>query len=116
MSPSHPRTPRQVINFSKQKGKEIIANFDGGLITSDAGIVWIAELDKKLGITEKFGNCFQDHRHQSYVDHSVHELLAQRLYGIILGYEDVNDHDKLRHDPALKIALEKLNELEDKKG
>ncbi len=56
MSPSHPRTPRQVINFSKQKGKEIIANFDGGLITSDAGIFWIAELDKKLGITEKFGN------------------------------------------------------------
>ncbi|EAM48563.1 hypothetical protein CwatDRAFT_0763 [Crocosphaera watsonii WH 8501] len=71
-------------------------------------------MDKKLGITEKFGNCFQDHRHQSCVDHSVHELLAQRLYGIILGYEDVNDHDKLRHDPALKIALEKLNELEDK--
>ena len=49
MSPSHPRTPRQVINCSKQKGKEIIANFDGGLITSDAGIVWIAELDKKTG-------------------------------------------------------------------
>jgi len=75
-----------------------------------------AELDKKLGITEKFANCFQDHRHQSYVDHSVHQLLAQRLYGIILGYEDINDHDKLRHEPALAIALEKLKDLEDKEG
>ena len=116
MIPSYSQKSRQFINFSKQKGKEIIANFDGGLITSDAGIIWIAELDKKLGITEKFANCFQDYRHPSYVDHSLHQLLAQRLYGIILGYEDVNDHDKLRHDSALAIALEKLNNLEDKEG
>lgn len=109
MSPHYSRKNCQLINFSKQKGKEIIANFEGGLITSDAGIVWIAELDKKLGITEKFANCFQDYRHPSYVNHSVHELLAQRVYGIILGYEDVNDHDQLRHDPSLKIALEKLD-------
>ena len=104
MSPRNSRKTRKVINFSKQKGKEIIPNFEGGLITSDAGIVWIAELDKKLGIIEKFTNCFQDHRHPSYVDHSVHQLLAQRVYGIILGYEDINDHDQLRYDPALKIA------------
>ncbi|MDJ0582353.1 IS1380 family transposase [Crocosphaera sp.] len=116
MSPHHPLTIRQAINFSKQKGKEMIANFDGGLITSDAGIVWIAELDKKLGITEKLANCFQDHRHPSYVDHSVHQLLAQRLYGIILGYEDVNDHDKLRYDPALKIALERLDWIQSNQG
>ena len=105
MIPSYSQKPRQVINFSKPKGKEIIANFEGGLITSDAGIIWIGELDKKLGITEKFANCFRDYRHPSYVDYSVHQLLAQRVYGIILGYEDVNDHDQLRHDPSLKIAL-----------
>ena len=104
MIPSYSQENRQFVNFSKQKGTEIIANFDGGLITSDAGIIWIAELDKKLGIIEKFTNCFQDHRHPSYVDHSVHQLLAQRVYGIILGYEDINDHDQLRYDPALKIA------------
>ena len=92
MNHKNPQKPPKLINFSNQKGKEIIANFDGGIITSDAGIVWIAEFDKKLEITGKFANCFQDHRHQSYVDHSVHQLLAQRLYGIILGYEDVNDH------------------------
>ena len=52
---------------------------------------------------------FRDYRAESYVDYSVHQLLAQRVYGIVLGYEDVNDHDKLRSDPALAIALSKLN-------
>ena len=104
MIPSYSPKSRQLINFGKQNGKEIIANFDGGIITSDAGIIWIAELDKRLGITKKFAQCFRDYRHPSYIEHSVHQLLAQRIYGIILGYEDINDHDKLRHDPALKIA------------
>ncbi len=69
----------------------------------------IAELDEKLKITARFAECFQDHRNLSYIDYSVHQLLAPRIYGITLGYEDVNDHDKLRHDPALAIALKKLN-------
>ena len=97
------------LNLGKVKGKEVIANFDGGKITSNAGIVLMAELDKKLKITAKFADCFQDNRNSSYVDYSVHQLLAQRIYGIALGYEDINDHDKLRHDPALEIALSKLN-------
>ena len=109
MIPSYSPKSRQVLNFGKQKGRELIANFDGGLITSDGGIIWIAELDKKLGITEKFSKCFRDYRHLSYVEYSINQLLAQRVYGIILGYEDINDHDKLRHDPAWKIALERLD-------
>ncbi len=96
------------IKLGRIKGREIIANFKGGKITSDAGIILIAELDKKLKITEKFAKCFQDYRHKNYTNYSLVKLLAQRLYGIILGYEDVNDHDKIRHDPALQIALEKL--------
>jgi hypothetical protein len=72
----------------------------------------MAELDKKLKITSHFAECFQDYRDSSYVNYSVHQLLAQRVYGIVLGYEDVNDHDKLRNDPALAIALEKLNFIE----
>ena len=88
------------LNFGKKKGKEIIANFNGGQITSDAGIVMLAELDKRLKITARFAECFQDHRNLAYVDYSVHQLLAQRVYGIALGYEDVNDHDQLRYDPA----------------
>lgn len=105
---SRPKISQQ-LNLGKLKGKELIANFDGGIITSDAGIVLIAELDEKLKITARFAECFQDHRNLSYIDYSVHQLLAQRVYGITLGYEDVNDHDKLRHDPALEIAFKKLN-------
>ncbi len=72
----------------------------------------MAELDKKLKITARFAECFQAHRNLSDLDYSVHHLLAQRVYGIILGYEDVNDHDKLRYAPALAIALEKLDLIE----
>jgi hypothetical protein len=97
------------LNLGKKKGKELLANFNGGRITSDAGIVWLAELDKKLRITARFAECFQDHRNLAYLDYTVHQLLAQRVYGIALGYEDVNDHEQLRYDPALAIALEKLN-------
>ena len=109
MTPTSRLKISQQLNLGKLKGKELIANFDGGIITSDAGIVLIAELDEKLKITARFAECFQDHRNLSYIDYSVHQLLAQRIYGITLGYEDVNDHDKLRHDPALAIALKKLN-------
>ncbi len=104
------------LNFVKVKWKEIIANFSGGRITSDAGIVLMGELDKKLKITDRFAECFQDHRNLSYVDYSVHQLVAQRIYALVLGYEDVNDHDKLRHDPALAIALEKLDFIESNQG
>ncbi len=112
MTPSLAEDRSQQLNFGRLKGREVIANFDGGRITSDAGIALIAELDKKLKITARFAECFRDYRNISYVDHSLHHLLSQRVYGIILGYEDVNDHDKLRHDPALAIALEKLNFIE----
>ncbi len=105
---------RKHFNLGRIRGREIIANFDGGRISSDTGIILIAELDKKLKITQKFANCFQDYRHTSYANYSLIKLLAQRLYGIILGYEDVNDHDLLRHDPALQIALEKLSIIDSK--
>ena len=102
-------------NFGIIKGRKIIADFSGGRITSDAGIVLLAELDRKLKITEKFAQCFRDYRDSSYINYSVHQLLAQRVYGISLGYEDVNDHDKLRYDPALAIALEKLDFINSEK-
>ena len=109
MTPSSTQCIPNQLNFGSIKGRKVIADFSGGRITSDAGIVLMAELDKKLKITSRFAECFQDYRSASYVDYSVHQLLAQRVYGIVLGYEDVNDHDKLRYDPALAIALEKLN-------
>ena len=107
--------PKQ-LNFGRLKGRKVIADFSGGRITSDAGIVLMAELDRKLRIISRFAECFRDYRDLSYVNYSVHELLAQRVYGIILGYEDVNDHDKLRYDPALEIALKKLDFINSKKS
>lgn len=109
MTPSSPDYIPNQLKFGSLKGRKVIADFSGGIITSDAGIVLMAELDRKLKITSRFAECFRDYRDLSYVDYSVHQLLAPRVYGIVLGYEDVNDHDKLRYDPALAIALEKLD-------
>jgi hypothetical protein len=100
--------PRSV-QFGNSQRQRRITNFAGGRITSDAGIVLMAELEKKLRITARFAKCFREHRNLSYVDYSVHELLAQGVYGIVLGYEDVNDQDKLRYDPALALALGRLD-------
>jgi hypothetical protein len=107
MTPSATQCIPAQFNLGTLKGRDVITNFAGGRITSDAGIV-MAELEKKLRITARFAKCFREHRNLSYVDYSVHELLAQGVYGIVLGYEDVNDQDKL-HDPALALALGRLD-------
>ncbi len=118
MTPSYRKkaSTHKQFNLGKLKSKEIIANFSGGKITSNAGIILIAELDKKLKISKSLANSFQDYRNSSYIDYSVEQLVTQRIYGLVLGYEDVNDHDKLRHDAALAIALEKLDKLESNQG
>ena len=104
MTPSFTNYSPNYFNLGSIKRRKVITDFTGGRITSDAGIILLAELDRKLKITDKFARCFQDYRDSSYTYYSVHKLLAQRVYGIVLGYEDVNDHDKLRYDPALEIA------------
>lgn len=112
MTPSNSRKNRKVFHFEKQRGKKVVVDFSGGLITSNTGILLIAELDRRLKITEKFAKCFRDYRHPSYIDYSLKQLLAQRIYGLILGYEDLNDHDYLRNDPIFILALEKLDFIE----
>ena len=99
-------------SFGRAKGRNVIANFKGGTLTSDGGLVLVAELDKKRQITARFASCFTDHRHQGYVEHSLVDLVAQRIYGLIQGYEDLNDHEKLRSDPVFAIALGKLSHNE----
>jgi hypothetical protein len=91
-------------NFGRVKGRNVIANFKGGTLTSDGGLVLVAELDKKRQITARFAECLSAHRHQGYVEHSVADLVAQRTYGLIQGYEDLNDHERLRFDPVFAIA------------
>ena len=83
MTPSSTKYIANQLNFGSLKGRQVIADFTGGIITSDAGIVLLAELDKKLKITAKFAECFRDYRSSSYTDYSVHQLLAQRVYGIV---------------------------------
>ncbi len=80
MTPSSTECIPNQLNFGSVKRRKVIANFSGGKITSDAGIVLMAELDRKLRITSHFAECFRDYRDLSYIDYSVHQLLAQRVY------------------------------------
>jgi hypothetical protein len=83
------------------------ADFEGGAITSDGGGLLLREVEKRTGIIQRFGECFRDHREAERIEHTVRELVAQRVYGLALGYEDLNDHDELRGDPLLAVLAEK---------
>jgi hypothetical protein len=83
------------------------ANFDGGTLTSDGGGLLLREVEKRTGIVERFAGCFTDHRDAERIEHTVRELVGQRVYGLALGYEDLNDHDQLRQDPMLAVLVEK---------
>jgi hypothetical protein len=85
-----------------------MAAFDGGSITSDAGALLLGQADRALGLSERFAACFTDWRNAELIEHTVRTLVMQRVVGIALGYEDLNDHDKLRHDPILAVLAGKL--------
>ncbi len=87
--------------------REVQGRFDGGAITSDAGGLLLREVEKRTGIIARFAVCFRDHRVKEQVEHTVKELVAQRVYALALGYEDLNDHDQLRQDPLLAVLAEK---------
>jgi hypothetical protein len=89
--------------FEGFEKRAVVASFDGGAITSDAGALLLRETDRILGMSERVAGCFTDHRDQTRVDHTVQTMVAQRIHGIALGYEDLNDHDDLRHDPVLAL-------------
>jgi hypothetical protein len=89
--------------FSGFGPRAVIAAFDGGEITSDAGGLLLRETAKRLDLFPRMAACFDDHRDPSRVRHPLADLLAQRVTGIALGYEDLTDHDSLRHDPLLKL-------------
>jgi hypothetical protein len=87
----------------------MVGRFDGGTITSDAGGLLLREVEKRTGIIERFATCFRDYRKEGQVEHTVRELVAQRVYALALGYEDLNDHEQLRQDPLLAILAEKAD-------
>jgi hypothetical protein len=97
-----------LFDFAPVAGRQVVAGFDGGAITSDAGALLLGATDRVIGLTERFAACFTDHRRADLVEHSVRTLLTQRVVGIALGYEDLTDHDELRHDPVLAVLAGKL--------
>ncbi len=98
-----------VFGFHPLKQREIRAQFDGGAITSDGGGLLLREVEKRIGILHQFAACFTDYRNADLIEHTVKELVAQRVYGLALGYEDLNDHEELRNDPLLAVLVEKAN-------
>lgn len=95
--------------FHSLGSREVVAKFDGGDITSDAGGLMLREVEQRTGILKKFAGCFVDYRDPEVIEHSVEDLVAQRIYGLCLGYEDLNDHDQLRADPLLAAMVGKAD-------
>ena len=93
--------------FAALYRREVVAEFDGGDITTDAGGLLLREVDRRLGLTARVAACFTDYRRPDQIEHPVRGLVAQRLYGLALGYEDLNDHDQLRGDPLLGVLIGK---------
>src|SRR6202790_4991169 len=81
--------------------REIVARFDGGTISSDGGALLLRQTDRRLNLLPRLAECFLDGRNQELIDHTIQEMLAQRVYGLALGYEDINDHE--RKDPVFGV-------------
>ena len=97
--------------FHQLSQRKVKARFDGGKITSDAGVLLLREVERGTGLIAGLAECFRDHRDARLIEHTVEELLGQRIYGLCLGYEDLNDHDQLRTDPMLAVAVNKADPL-----
>jgi hypothetical protein len=95
-------------DFGRVEGRLVEATFDAGLVTSDAGALLLGATDRAIDLVGRFANCFRDHRRQDLIEHTVATLIGQRVFGIALGYEDLNDHDELRHDPLMAVLSGKL--------
>jgi hypothetical protein len=97
-----------LFGFARLDGRSVVAAFDGGKITSDAGALLLAATDRAVGLIDRLARCFSDSRSQDLVEHTVATMVGQRIFGIALGYEDVVDHDELRHDPIMAVLAGKL--------
>jgi len=97
-----------LFEFARVEGRAVVASFDGGRITSDAGAVLLGAADRVIGLTRRLAGCFTDARNPAFIEHEVETLVMQRVVGIALGYEDLIDHDELRHDPVLATLAGKL--------
>jgi Transposase DDE domain group 1 len=99
---------RDLFGYEVVEGRRVVAAFDGGEVTSDAGALLLGATDRAIGLVSRFAACFADGRTQALIEHSIAAMVAQRVFGIALGYEDIVDHDQLRHDPVLAALAGKL--------
>ena len=102
---------QQSFPFHPLGRRDVVGRFDGGQISSDAGGLLLRETERATGIMRQFAACFTDHRDPDLIEHTVEQLVAQRIYALALGYEDLNDHDDLRHDPLLAVLVGKKDPL-----
>ena len=96
-------------DFGEVEGRAVEAAFDGGLVTSDAGALLLKATDQAIGLIERLAECFHEGRRPELIEHAVATLVGQRVFAIALGYEDLNDHDELRHDPLMAVLVGKLS-------
>ena len=97
-----------LFGFAPVEDRSVVAAFDGGTMTSDAGALLLGATDRAVGLIDRFAACFVDHRDQTLIEHELRTLVGQRVLGIALGYEDLIDHDTLRHDPVMAVLAGKL--------
>src|ERR1700751_5865088 len=95
------------LDFPTLGRRQVLADFDGGAISSDGGALLLRETERLTGIVRQFAACFTDHRNPDLTEHTVEELIAQRVHALALGYEDLNAHDDLRRDPLLATVVGK---------
>src|SRR5205823_3167928 len=89
--------------FEELFSRQVVARFDGGTISSDAGGLLLRETDRRIRLLKRLRDCFRDGRNPARVEHGLEQMLAQRIYALALGYEDLNDHEQLREDPLLAV-------------
>jgi len=106
---------QKTFDFQTQNSRKIVAHFNGGNITSDAGGLLLQQAERVTGIISQFADCFTDYRDPDLSEFTVKELLAQRIFALALGYEDLNDHDQLRNDPLLAVMVGKKDPTGEKR-
>ena len=111
ISSSEPAQLREPLLFNNLTSRQVVSDFSAGHVSSDGGILLLRQIDEGLGISRKLAACFRDHRNPLFIEHSLRELVAQRLLGLAAGYEDLNDHNLLRLDPLFAVAVGKEDPL-----
>ena len=96
------------LDFGTVEGRRVVGAFDGGALTSDGGALLLGATDRAIRLIARFAACFSDARAPELIEHSLETLVGQRVFGLALGYEDLVDHDLLRHDPVMATLIGKL--------